>query len=147
MTIAASRASPTSEDDAANREGGMVTVEAAIALCTFMTVVALVLTGMSMMLDEIRCTDAAREAARLVAMGERSELADVVRRIAPGDATYGVTEKGDGIVVTVTDPAAAGLLPGVRVSADAYAVPEPGASDDSAGAADRSERSTEGGER
>lgn len=125
----------------------MVTVETAVALCAFTTVLAMVLTGMSMMLDEIRCTDAAREAARLVAMGERSGVAEVVRRIAPGDATYSIADKGEGIVVTVGDPAAAGLLPGVQVSADAYAVPEPDAPDETTGATDRSARPAEGGER
>jgi uncharacterized membrane protein YgcG len=108
----------------------MVTVEAAVALCAFVTVLAMVLAGMSMVLDQIRCTDAAREAARLVAMGARSEVADAVSQIAAPGATFSVTTRDDGIVVDVRDPAANGLLPGVHVSADAYAVPEPGTADD-----------------
>ncbi len=130
---ATSRASPTVPDSGVRGGGGadsgMVTVEAAIALCAFVTVVALVLAGMSMVLDQIRCTDAAREAARLVAMGEQDAVADTVHRIAPSGATIAVTAQGDGVVVTVRDPAAGGLLPGVHVSADAYAVPEPAALD------------------
>jgi Flp pilus assembly protein TadG len=131
---ATSRASPKdgtgdSANDGAN-DGGMVTVEAAIALCAFVTVLAMVLAGMSMVLDQIRCTDAAREAARLVARGEQDHAADAVREIAPAGATFVVTAKDEGIVVAVRDPAAAGgLLPGVHVAADAYAVPEPDAVD------------------
>jgi hypothetical protein len=116
---ATSRASPTVDDC------GMVTVEAAVSLCAFVTVLAMVLAGTSMVLDQLRCTDAAREAARLVARGEQARVGDAVRRIAPGGATFAVRTVGDGIEVSVWDPAAGGLLPGVRVGADAYAVPEP----------------------
>jgi Flp pilus assembly protein TadG len=107
----------------------MVTVEAAIALCAFVTVLAMVLAGMSTMLDQIRCTDAAREAARLVARGDQDLAADAVHKIAPSGATFAVTTEGEGIVVAVRDPAAGGLLPGVHVVADAFAVPEPDAAD------------------
>jgi Flp pilus assembly protein TadG len=107
----------------------MVTVEAAIALCAFVTVLAMVLAGMSTMLDQIRCTDAAREAARLVARGDQDLAADAVHKIAPSGATFAVTTVGEGIVVAVRDPAAGGLLPGVHVVADAFAVPEPDAAD------------------
>jgi Flp pilus assembly protein TadG len=115
---AASRASPTDNDS------GMVTIEAAIALCAFISVLALVLAGMSTVFDQLRCTDAAREAARLVARGEQDRATDAVLRIAPPGATYSVTASGDGIIVAVRDPDS--LLPGVDVHADAYAVPEPG---------------------
>jgi hypothetical protein len=134
---ATSRASPTSSD------GGMVTIEAAIALCAFISVLALVLAGMSTVFDQLRCTDAAREAARLVARGEPDRAGDAVRRIAPGGATYAVTTSGDGIVVVVRDPG--GPLPGVDVHADAYAVPEPSGDDEPA--AEGPPRSTEGGGR
>jgi hypothetical protein len=85
----------------------------------------MVLAGVSMVLDELRCTDAAREAARLVARGEQASVADTVHHIAPAGATYTVRSTDEGIVVDVRDPAATGLLPGVHVDADAYAVPEP----------------------
>jgi hypothetical protein len=101
----------------------MVTIEAAIALCAFISVLALVLAAMSMVFDQLRCIDAAREAARLVARGEQDGAADVVHRIAPPDATYSVTTSGDGIVVAVRDPDS--LLPGVDLHAEAYAVQEP----------------------
>ena len=134
---ATGRASPTSNDS------GMVTIEAAIALCAFISVLALVLAGMSAVFDQLRCTDAAREAARLVARGEQDHAADAVRRIAPPGATYAVTSSGDGIVVDVRETH--DLLPGVDVHADAYAVPEP--SDDDGPATTVPSRSTGGGGR
>lgn len=114
-----SRAGPVPGGD-----DGMVTVEAAIALCTLVTVLAMALAGVSMVLDQIRCTDAAREAARLVARGEQDRAADAVHQIVSG-GTLSVVSSGDSITVTVADPAVGGLLPGVRVHADAYAVREP----------------------
>jgi hypothetical protein len=113
--------------DNANGDGGMVTVEAAIALCAFVTVLAMVLSGISLVLNQIRCTDAAREAARLVARGDGARADSVVAAVAPG-ATLSVTTQGDGITVAVRGAAAA-LLPGIHVSADAFAVREPDADD------------------
>ena len=104
----------------------MVTVEAALALCAFVTVLAMVLGAVSMVLDQIRCTDAAREAARLVARGEQNRAAEAVNHIAAG-ATLSVTTDGDAITVTVQAPAVGGLLPGVHIHAEAYAVREPDA--------------------
>jgi hypothetical protein len=124
---ATSRASPTSGSDSGS-DSGMVTIEAAIALCAFISVLALVLAAMSMVFDQLRCIDAAREAARLVARGEQDGAADVVHRIAPTDATYAITTSGDGIVVAVRDPDS--LLPGVDLHADAYAVQEPTGDDE-----------------
>ena len=115
----ASRAGPVLRGD-----DGMVTVEAAIALCALVMVLAMALAAVSMVLDQIRCTDAAREAARLVARGEQDRAADAVHQIV-SSGTLSVVSSGDAITVTVADPAAGGLLPGVRVRADAYAVREP----------------------
>lgn len=125
---ATSRASPPGRRRA--DDGGMVTVEAAVALCAFVTVLAMVLAGTSMVLAELRCTDAAREAARLVARGEQDRVGDAVRHIAPDGATFAVRAVGEGIEVSVRDPAAGGFLPGVHVGADAYAVPEPDSTED-----------------
>lgn len=44
---------------------GAVTVEAAIALFALVTVLALSFAGIAAVADQLRCTDAAREAARL----------------------------------------------------------------------------------
>jgi hypothetical protein len=128
---ATSRASPN-RDRSRDTDGGMVTIEAAVALCAFVTVLAMVLAGVSMVLDQIRCTDAAREAARLVARGEQHRAADAVQQIAPSGATLSVTTNGDAITVFVQDPAANGLLPGVHIHAEAYAIAEPTDSDPTA---------------
>jgi Flp pilus assembly protein TadG len=114
--------------DGQGDDQGMVTVEAAVALCAFVTVLAMVLAGMSMVLAQIRCTDAAAEAARLVARGEAKRAGDAVGQLAP-HAVLSVTTQGDAIHVTVRDPEANGLLPGVHVAAEAFAVQEPDAGD------------------
>lgn len=121
---ATSRASPN-RDRSRDNDGGMVTIEAAVALCAFVTVLAMVLAGVSMVLDQIRCVDAAREAARLVARGEQNRAADAVRQIGPPRATLSITTNGDAITVVVQDPAGGGLLPGVHVRGEAYAIREP----------------------
>ncbi|HEY3606839.1 MAG TPA: TadE family protein [Pseudonocardiaceae bacterium] len=121
---ATSRASPN-RDRRRDADGGMVTIEAAVALCAFVTLLAMVLAGVSMVLDQIRCVDAAREAARLVARGEPDRAADAVRRIGPPRAVMSITTNGDAITVVVADPAGGGLLPGVHVHGEAYAVREP----------------------
>lgn len=113
-----------------NRDDGMVTVEAAIALCGFVAVLAMVLAGVSAVLDQIRCTDAAREAARLVARGEPDRARDAVSQIAPHDALLTVDTTGDTVTVVVSAAPAGGLLPGVRIRAEAYGVIEPGAGTD-----------------
>ncbi|HEX3787604.1 MAG TPA: TadE family type IV pilus minor pilin [Pseudonocardiaceae bacterium] len=111
-------------------DDGMVTVESAIALCAFVTVLVMVLAGTSAVLAEIRCTDAAREAARLVARGDTDGARQAVARIAPSGATYTVDTQGPAVSVVVTARPAGSLLPGVRVNAQAYAVREPDAADD-----------------
>ena len=48
----------------------MVTAEIAVALPALVTVVAIGLSAVSMVTDELRCVDAARVGARLLARGE-----------------------------------------------------------------------------
>ena len=110
----------------AERDAGMVTVEAAVALCAFLTMLALILAGAAAMLDQLRCTDAAREAARLVAMGQQNRAATAVGAIAPQGATFNIATTGDTVTVEVSANPAGGLLPGVQVTAEAYAIREPG---------------------
>lgn len=109
---------------------GMVTVESAIALCAFVAMCAMLLAGTSAVIDQIRCTDAAREAARLVAMGESDRAQATVGSIAPDGARLIVRPAGDAVTVVVSANPADGLLPGLQVGADAYAVLEPGADGD-----------------
>lgn len=114
---ATSRAGPRKDD----RDEGMVTVEAAIALCGLITVVALVLTGLSAVLAQMQCTDAAREAARLVALGERQQADDAGRRIAPSGASVAITTDSTSVTVVVADDP----LGFLHVQALAYEVREP----------------------
>jgi Flp pilus assembly protein TadG len=105
---------------------GSVTVEAALALCSLVAVLALVLAAVSAVAAQLRCIDAAREAARLTARGEQDRAEEFARRIAPRGAVVAVTVRGDEVTARVSANPAAGLLPGVDVGAEAAAVLEPG---------------------
>lgn len=106
-------------------ERGSATVEAAIAVCAVVAVLAMALGGAATVLAQLRCTDAAREAARLVARGEQDRAAEVAGRIAPGGAAVDIRLGGDEVVVVVTAEPVGGLgLLSVR--AEAMAVLEPG---------------------
>lgn len=104
---------------------GAVTVEAAIALSAFVVVLGLALGAIVAVTDQLRCTDAAREAARLVARGEPDLARVTAERIAPAGADIAIGVEGETIQVDVrAEPA--GLLPGVRLHGEAYAIREPG---------------------
>lgn len=121
----ASRRAGTATLDDQGGDQGMVTVEAALALCSLVFVLALVLATVSAVAAQLRCVDAAREAARLTARGERDRAEDLARRIAPHDAVVAVTVSGDEITARVSANPVAGLLPGIEVGAEAAAVLEP----------------------
>lgn len=103
-----------------------MTVEAALGICSIVAVFVLALAGMSMVIGQLRCTDAAVEAARLVARGERDRAREMVRRIAPGGARLHVTVRGDEVTTEVTVRPAGGLLPDGRLTGRAVAIMEPG---------------------
>lgn len=105
---------------------GAVTVEAAIALCALVTVFGLMLGGVAAIADQLRCTDAAREAARLLARGQRQLAEDAVRNIGPAAARLAVRDEGDTVTVEVSAEPLSGMLPGVHLRGEAYAVLEPG---------------------
>jgi hypothetical protein len=85
-------------------------------------VLVLCLAGIGAVAAQIRCVDAAREAARLAARGDVS-AADVAQRIAPEGAAIGIRHDGEFVVATVIVGVTG--LPGVRLSAEAVAVLEP----------------------
>ena len=62
----------------------MVTVEAAIAVCALLVVMGLAAAGLTAVIEQMRCTDAAREAARLTARGERQRGEEAAGQIALG---------------------------------------------------------------
>jgi Flp pilus assembly protein TadG len=110
------------------RDGGMATAELAVVLPTLVLVIAAGLSMVSVVLAQVRCVDAAREAARAAARGEP---ADVVRaaaaRAAPGAASVDVATGGEQVQVTVSAVAGkvGGLLPTFHVAATAVALREP----------------------
>ena len=79
--------------------------------------------GLSAVGMQIRCIDAAREAARLAARGEGDTATATARRIAPPGAVVHLGQDGDWVVARIS---AATMLPGFAVSAEAAAVAEPG---------------------
>lgn len=104
---------------------GAVTVEAALALCSLVVVLALALAAVGAVAAQLRCVDAAREAARLTARGEQARAEQLATKIAPRGATVAVTVHGDEITARVSANPVAGLLPGIKVGAEAAAVMEP----------------------
>jgi Flp pilus assembly protein TadG len=107
-------------------ERGSATVEAAIAVCAVVVVLAIALAGSAAVLAQVRCTDAAREAARLVARGEPEQAERAARRVAPAGASVVIRVQGDEVVVEVAARPGRGILPGLSVRAEAMAVLEPG---------------------
>lgn len=108
------------------RDDGSVTVEAAFAICVLVVVFGLVVAGVGMLSGQLRCVDAAAEAARLIARGDRPRADAAVARIAPAGAALVVRVVGDEADVAVSAPFPGGLLPGRWVEARALAVLEPG---------------------
>lgn len=72
---------------------------------------------------QVRCIDAAREAARLAARGDSASAVDIARRIAPGGAQVHLSRDGPAVLARVSVRSA---LPGITVSAEAAAAAEPG---------------------
>ncbi|MFD1151694.1 TadE family type IV pilus minor pilin [Saccharothrix hoggarensis] len=98
-----------------------MTVEAAVAVCGLVAVLALGVGAVMAVVGQLRCTDAAREAARLVARGDDERVQGVVEAIAPAGAHVVVRRDGDTAWIEV----GASRL-GVALRARAYAVVEPG---------------------
>jgi len=106
-------------------DSGMATVEAAMAIVGLVLVLTLGVATITAVIDQLRCTDAAREAARLIARGEPERADSAVRAMAPQDAHMTVRTDGDTINVEVSANPMANLLPGLHLTARAYAVLEP----------------------
>ncbi|WP_017972903.1 TadE family type IV pilus minor pilin [Actinopolyspora halophila] len=106
-------------------EEGTVTVEAALGICSVVIVFALAAGGLAAVITQLRCTDAAVEIARLTARGDTDVVAERVGGTLPEDADFEVTERGGRVSVSVSAPPVGRLVPG-RLSAEAYAVLEPG---------------------
>ena len=107
-------------------ERGSVSVEAAFVMCALVAVLAIALGGVWAVVAQVRCVDAAREAARLVARGESGRADEVARRLAPDGASVAVRIAGDEVTVQVSAEPAGGGLAGLTVRAEAMAILEPG---------------------
>jgi hypothetical protein len=107
------------------RDEGGVTVEAAMALAVLAVVLVSCLAGIACLIAQIRCADAAREAARLAGRGDADLAAAAVATLAPDGAELSLGGSGDLVTATVTASAIGGLLPGVWITASAAAAREP----------------------
>ena len=103
---------------------GSVTVEAAIALGALTVAVALCVGAVFAAVTQVRCIDAAREAARLAARGDRAAAEPTARQVAPDGADISVRYEDGRVVAVVT--ADIPLLPALELRAEAVAAQEPG---------------------
>ncbi|MGB5112217.1 MAG: TadE family type IV pilus minor pilin [Mycobacterium sp.] len=101
---------------------GAVTVEAAFAIAALVSVLVVCLAGLNAVVLQIRCVDAAREAARLAARGDDGVAA--ARRVGPVDAVVSVHREGELLVARISTRSP--LLPGITIAAEAVSVAEPG---------------------
>lgn len=101
-----------------------MTVEAALALAALAVALALCLSGVTAVIMQVRCVDAAREAARLAARGDEYNAVVVARRIAPDGAAVTVQRDGGYVVAVVS--ARSALLPGLGISAEGVSAVESG---------------------
>ncbi|MRH90471.1 pilus biosynthesis protein TadE [Nocardia sp. SYP-A9097] len=102
----------------------MATVEAAIALAALVAVLVLCVGALLAVSAQVRCVDAAREAARLAARGEEAKAVPAGQRVAPPNASITLRTEGELVVAVVR--VRAPLLP-LTLHAEAVAVREPGA--------------------
>lgn len=117
---------------------GAVTVETAIALLSLVAVLGALCFGMAAVTAQLRCVDAAREAARLAARGDAERVGSAVGRTAPPGARWELRWDAVGVTAIVHAEPAGGLVPGVHIRGEAFAVAEPGVGT-------QDERSAEGG--
>lgn len=101
----------------------MATAELAVAMPVVVLVLGLVLGGVSLGIDEVRCVDAARAGARAAARGDPvAEVRVEASRSAPAGSQVAVRTGEGRVRVTVTGPARGVLrLIGVRLTPSASA--------------------------
>jgi Flp pilus assembly protein TadG len=104
----------------------MVTAELAVCLPVLVLILAAALSAVQVTSNRIRVQDAAREAARALARGDRAHAQSLARADAPGVEIASSTE-GEDVVVTarLRVHLLANWLPAVTVSGRAVAALEP----------------------
>jgi Flp pilus assembly protein TadG len=104
------------------RESGYATAEAAMALPALLVVLALAVGVVSCVGAQLRCVDAAREAARVAARGDSDALARRAgTEVAPRGSRVQITHRGARVEVRVATEVHLRRLPGVHVRALAAA--------------------------
>lgn len=103
-------------------DGGMVTVEAAYAIAAIVAVVVLGVGAVVGVVTQIRCTDAAREGARLSAAGDPNATR-AAQEVAGTGAMITLRRKDSQVVVEVRAPIP--MFGMIEVSARAVAAVEP----------------------
>lgn len=112
------------------RESGSATVEVAVLLPALVLAFLAGAWGLGAVTAQLRCVDAAREAARALARGEQPQAARAVASAAaPPEATVEVDTSGGLVTVRVRAPVrlpgpAGGLWPGLAVSGAASTLVE-----------------------
>lgn len=100
----------------------MATAEAAFAILALVAILVVCMAGLTALSMQVRCVDAAREAARLAARGDDGGAEWVARAVAPEGAVLHLRRSGAYVVATVTSRSS--LLPGVSIDAEAIAAAE-----------------------
>lgn len=106
------------------RDVGMVTAELAVAIPVVVLVLAFCAAGISAGIDQIRCIDAARAAARSAARGDSASVShQLALRAAPPGAGVEIHRDGGEVRVAVTARAGGlgGLVAGWQLHAEAVA--------------------------
>ncbi|HEY1841456.1 MAG TPA: TadE family type IV pilus minor pilin [Mycobacterium sp.] len=98
-------------------------MEAAFGVAALVSVLMVCLAGIAAVSMEVRCIDAAREAARLAARGDERSAIDAARGVAPGGAAVQLRRDGEFVVATVV--ARSNLLSALHIAATAVAAVEP----------------------
>ncbi|WP_174552080.1 TadE family type IV pilus minor pilin [Nocardia sienata] len=100
-----------------------MTVEAAIAIAAIAATAVLCIGAMLAVVTQVRCVDAAREAARLAARGDRGAAEVAARGVAPEGADISLRYEGGRVIAVVASDTP--LLPVLRLRAEAVAATEP----------------------
>ena len=98
-------------------------MEAAFGIAILVVVLMLCLAGITAVSMQVRCIDAAREAARLAARGDERSAVTAARGIAPGGAVVQLRRDGGFVVATVI--ARSNLLPALHIAATGVSAVEP----------------------
>ena len=92
-------------------DDGMVTAELAMALPTVIVVLAVAMAALFAVMTELRCTDAAATAARLLSRGESVATAQAAVRAVAGDtATLRLSSSAGSVRADVRAPAGIPLV-------------------------------------